>query len=128
MKNLNLTIVAIIIALFALTSCEKESMQEMSAETTTQSERNLPTEGINIVFEEVKTQASAAKFKQSAQSRNKGYKEIDCGFDYDGCTIGQGNSLDDRHYPSNVSDLADFNGEDEYFFFEVEATPNMIMT
>ncbi|GEM_PF-5258935 len=82
-----------------------------------------------MIFENVQTQASAAKFKQSAQGRNKGYKEIGCGFDYDGCTKGQGNSLDYRIYPDNVDALgARFDGEDEYFFFEVEATPEAITT
>ena len=133
MKNLNLTFVAIIFALFALTSCEKESMSEMTQNTTTEiKERNLPAAGINKVFEEVQTEATAASYKESANSRNRGHKEIGCGFDYDGCTINQGNSLDLRHYPRKIDELAaeygvQFDGQDEYFVWEVEATPGMTM-
>ncbi len=137
MRIFNLNFAAILFAIFALTSCQKESMSEMTQTTPTATtseiaankERNLPAEGINIVFDEVQTQASAAKFKQGAQARNKGYKEIDCGFDYDGCTKGQGNSLDYRIYPDNVDALgAPFDGEDEYFFLEVPSTPEAIVT
>lgn len=135
MKNLNVIFAAIIFALFALTSCEKDGLQELNQTTTTavsteaNTDRNLPAEGINMIFENIRTQASAATFKESAQGRNRGYKEIGCGMDYDGCTKGQGNSLDYRIYPDNVDALgAPFDGEDEYFFFKVEATPEAIMT
>lgn len=135
MKNLNTTFIAIIFALFALTSCEKESMTEMTATTnsTTETEiatteRDLPAKGINVIFDDVVTQANSRTFKNMAQSRNIGYKEIHCNFDYDGCTKNQGNSLDYRYYPSNVDNIAKFDGEDEYFYLEVAATPGMIMT
>lgn len=135
MTNFKLNFAAIIFAIFALTSCQKDGMNELQTTATTavstaaNTDRNLPTEGINMVFDNVRTQASAAKFEQSAQSRNKGYKKIGCGFDYDGCTKGQGNSLDLRHYPDNIDALgAPFDGEDEYFFFEVASTPEAIMT
>lgn len=130
MKNLNLNFAAfILIAFFTFTSCEKEGIQEMTAETTTQvSVRNLPTEGINVVFDDVQTEATAATYNESATSRNRGYKTIGCGFDYDGCTINQGNSLDIRHYPNQIDALgAQFDGQDEYFVWEVEATPGMKM-
>lgn len=136
MKNLNVTFVAILFALFALTSCEKESMTEMTDTTTpttieietATTQRNIPTKGINVIFDEVVTLSNSKTFRETAQSRNSGYKEIGCGFDYDGCTKNQGNSLDYRYYPSNVNNLgAPFDGEDEYFFLEIEATPGMIM-
>ena len=131
MKNLNLTFVAIIFALFALTSCEKESMNEMTqtSETATSTMEEKFSGDTKIAFEKAITQATAETFKAGANSRNRGYKEIYCGMDYDGCTINQGNSLDTDAYPYEIDQLgARFDGQDEYFFFEVEATPNMTMT
>ena len=122
MKNLNLTFVAIIFALFALTSCEKESMNEMTQNTQTETtERNLPNGPINIVNEDVKTFASKATFAEQATSRSREITWIDpLGVTLYGSTTNEGNSLDDRYYPSCLNTGETFNGYDKIYYLDID--------
>ena len=132
MRNLNVIAAIILFAFFALTSCQKESMADLHSDTltaTTNNERGLPKNGIHIVNEDVHTQATAQSIQQQATSRSRTITPIDCGTAYDGCTIGQGNSIQGNMYPSCISDLgADFKGEDQIFYLVVPETPEAIVT
>ncbi len=132
MRNLNIILVTILFAAFTFTSCEKESITELQDSTTTvaaTNERGIPAAGIHIVNEAVQTQATAKTISQRASSRSRTVTAIDCGTDYDGCTKGQGSSLNINNYPSCIRDLnASFNGEDQLFYLVVPSTPEAIVT
>lgn len=121
MKNLNLTFVAIIFALFALTSCEKEGMSEINQTTATEmTERDLPEGGINIVNDDVKTAASRASLADQAQSRARAFYMIeDISRPIYGDNAGQGNSHDKYDSPCAINSGSLFNGEDVFYVFEV---------
>ena len=67
MRNLNLIAATLFFAFFALTSCQKEKMSEMTTTTPTTitPERNMPVKGIQVDYEEVKKQVAA--YLQGAQ-------------------------------------------------------------
>ena len=134
MTNLKLNFAAIIFAIFALTSCQKDNLSELTttAKTATitinDSDRNVPIAGVHIVNDAVKTQASKAIYEQQAQSRSKALYGVECGTTFTTTTEGQGNSLDASRYPDCVASIGDpFDGEDMIFHFVVEETPEMIV-
>ena len=128
MKNLNLTFVAIIFALFALTSCEKEGMQEMTQTSGSEiMERKLPAEGIHTVNESAQTLATQASLSETASSRTIGFERItDFSRAIHRTTIGQGNSLDYRNAPCLDSYGDRFDGPDAGFYFEVDFDPSFL--
>ena len=131
MKNLNLIAATLLFFFFAFTSCQKESMVDLQSASTTaiNNERGLPQEGIHIYNESVTTLATAETMKGKSTSRSRGITSIDCGTYYEGCTQGQGNSLNSTVYPDCIRDLnASFNGEDQIFYLVVPATPDGIYT
>jgi len=134
MTNLKLNFAAILFAIFALTSCQKDNLSELQTTTQTatttlsNSNRNIPAAGIHIVNEAVKTQASKAVYEKQAQSRSKALYGVECGTTFTTTTEGEGNSLDATRYPDCVASVGDpFDGEDMIFHFVVEETPDAIM-
>ena len=136
MTNLKLNIAAIIFAIFALTSCQKENLSELqtTAKTTTttssNSDRDVPAAGVHIVNQAVKTQASKATFEKQAQSRSRALYGVECGSTFAASTVGEGSTLDASRYPSCIREAVgdSFEGDDMIFHFSVEETPEAIVT
>lgn len=126
MKNLNVTIAAIIIALFALTSCQKENVADLASieqTTTTSTERNLPDGGISIVNDEVKTEGSKDRLANKSTSRSREITWINAEYEtIHGTTIREGNSLDRGSYPSCAAQPTGdtFEGNDKIYYFEID--------
>jgi len=134
MTNLKLNFAAIIFAIVALTSCQKENLSELQTTTKTanttisNSERNVPVAGIHLVNPAVKTQASKEVFEAQAQSRSRALYGVECGTTFTATTEGEGNSLDASRYPDCVASVGDpFDGDDMIFHFVVEETPEAIV-
>jgi len=130
MNNLKLNIAAIIFAIFALTSCQKETMSELNPtpETTT-TKRNLPAAGINIYNPGAKTSATNRTMATQATSRERNFTLIaaDAGPIYDD-TYGEGNFIDKSFGACLVDYPWTFEGEDNVYIFEVQEQPEALVT
>lgn len=134
MTKLKLNIAAIIFAIFALTSCQKDNLSELQTTTKTatttisNSDRNVPAAGIHLVNDAVQTQATKEVFEAQAQSRSRALYGVECGTTFTATTEGEGNSLDATRYPDCVASVGDpFDGDDMIFHFVVEETPEAIV-
>ncbi|GEM_PF-4086727 len=129
MSNLKLNIAAIIFAIFALTSCQKETMSELNPTTETTTQRNIPTEGIHIYNAAAKTSATTRTRRNQATSRERNFTMIsaDAGPIFDD-THGEGNFID-KTWGACLADYAwDFKGEDNVYIFEVKNQPEALVT
>jgi len=120
MSNLKLNFAAIIFAIFALTSCQKETMSELNPTTETSTQRNLPAAGINSYNPDAKTSATNRTMATQATSRERNFTLIaaDAGPIFDD-TYGEGNTLDKSNGTCLADYSWDFKGEDNIYIFEV---------
>ncbi|MFK7936689.1 MAG: hypothetical protein AB8G22_24460 [Saprospiraceae bacterium] len=121
-----------ILALFALTSCQKEDLMADLNPTSTQqlaTDRNVPTSGIHFVNDEVKTEATWEMIQENVTERSRYLYLLECGADYNTTTVGEGSTLDTDHYPTCVDEYGDpFTGNDMIYHLSIPATPEAIMT
>jgi len=128
MSNVKLNFAAIILAIFALTSCQKETMSELNSTTETTTQRALPVEGIHIYNEAAKTAATTRTMKNQATSRERNFTTIspDAGPIFDD-TYGEGNFID-KSFGACLADYPwDFKGEDNVYIFEVKHQPEALV-
>lgn len=137
MKYFNLNSIATLffVALFALTSCQKEDlMADLSTPATqqlnnTNSNRAVSATGIQFVNNDVKTQATLETVQNSVTERSRFLYLMECGSDYTTTTVGEGSTLNTNHYPSCVDDIGDpFTGNDMIYHLTVPSTPEAIVT
>lgn len=132
MKSFNSIIAFFFIALFALTSCQKEDlMADVTTNTPThlKTERTIPATGIHFVNEEVKTQATLEMIENNVTDRSRYLYQIECGTDTRTTTVNEGSSFDVTHYPDCVDLFGDnFTGNDMVYYLSVENTPDARMT
>lgn len=121
---------ALFFAVFAFTSCQKESISEMSsvAETTTE-QRNIPAEGIHTFNEAAKTEATSRTVSEFATSRGNTAQFIrDIFQPVYGTTAGQGNFFTSDNAPCLAGHYETFDGQDALYIFEVKPMPEAIVT
>ena len=118
MKNLNLTFAAIIFAFFALTSCQKEALNDI-APVEDMPQRTLPAEGINIVNKDVKTLGKIDNGQATSRARQVTFIK-DINQPVYGTTKGQGNSLDRTNAPCLDPNGYRFDGQDAAYYFTIE--------
>ena len=129
MSNLKLNIAAIIFAIFALTSCQKETMSELNPTTAITTQRDISAEGISMYHPDAKTAATAQTMRNSATSRERNFTTIsaDAGPIFDD-TKGEGNFID-KSFGACLADYPwDFKGEDNVYIFEVKDQPEALVT
>ena len=129
MTNLKLNIATIIFAIFALTSCQKETMSELNPTIETTNERGLPAAGIHIYNETAKTLSTRATRANKATARERNFTTIsaDAGPIFDD-TKGEGNFID-KTWGACLADYPwDFKGEDNVYIFEVVNQPEALVT
>lgn len=122
MRNTKSIIAAIIIAIFTLTSCQKESISELSQDVTSTQNRTTPE--TNTVNTAIKTQFTERMKKTMATSRSRNNETLSC---MDGPIIGN-TANSDNYFDAINSPCLDgngdfFDGPDKSYTFLVTDSP-----
>ncbi|MEM1121173.1 MAG: hypothetical protein AAGJ18_12045 [Bacteroidota bacterium] len=129
MTTFKLNLAAIIIAIFALTSCQKETMSELHPTTEATTQRLIPAEGIHTVNEAAQTLSTDRTRQQFATSRENTVIRIspNAGPIFDD-TRGEGNTIHSRNAPCLNVEGDNFNGPDNIYLFKAEEQADAVMT